>query len=106
MFTIFAPARRRESRNSLAAAVAWDSFATGAAHCGQWVFFGGVPMMIEQLETRQLFAVTLPMAKTVLPLTKANSHAKPPCITMPAAAMDHAISALTKALSHHAQGKK
>jgi len=33
MFTIFAPATRRESINSLAAAVAWDNFASGAARC-------------------------------------------------------------------------
>jgi hypothetical protein len=62
--------------------------------------------MIEQLESRQLFAATLPMAAAVLPLTKANSHATAPTVTVPAAATDHALSALTKALSHHAQGKK
>ena len=63
-------------------------------------------MFVEQLETRRLFAATLPMATAVLPLTKANSHAKAPTITVPAKAMDAALSALTKALSHHAQGKK
>jgi hypothetical protein len=60
-------------------------------------------MMIEQLESRRLFAATLPMAAAVLPLTKANSHATAPTVTVPAAATGHA---LTKALSHHAQGKK
>ena len=63
-------------------------------------------MMIEQLETRRLFAASLPMAAAVLPLTKANSHAQAPTVTVPAAATDAALSALTKALSHHAQGKK
>ena len=62
-------------------------------------------MMMEQLEERQVFAATLPMAAAVLPLTPANSHATAPTVTMPAAA-DHAMSALTKALAHHAQGKK
>jgi hypothetical protein len=63
-------------------------------------------MLIEQLESRQLFAATLPMAAAVLPLTKANSHAVAPTVTVNAAATDHAMSALTKALAHHAQGTK
>ena len=63
-------------------------------------------MMIEQLESRQLFAATLPMAAAVLPLTNANSHATAPTVTVPAAATTHALSALTTALTHHAQGTK
>jgi hypothetical protein len=63
-------------------------------------------MMFEQLENRRLFAASLPMAAAVLPLTKANSHAKAPTITVNAAAVEHAMPALTKALAHHAQGKK
>jgi hypothetical protein len=62
-------------------------------------------MMIETLESRRLFAASLPMAAAVLPLTKANSHATAPTITVPAKATDAALSHLTKALSHHAQGK-
>ena len=62
--------------------------------------------MMEQLEERQVFAATLPMAAAVLPLTPANSHATAPTVTVPVAATDHALSALTKALAHHAQGKK
>ena len=46
------------------------------------------------------------MAAAVLPLTKANDHAVAPTVTVNAAATEHAMSALTKALGHHAQGKK
>ena len=62
-------------------------------------------MMIESLESRRLFAASLPMAAAVLPLIKANSHATAPAITVPVNATDAAISHLTKALDHHAQGK-
>ena len=61
-------------------------------------------MMIENLESRRLFAASLPMAAAVLPLTPANSHAVAPSYDMPAAA-DHASEALTKALANHGKGK-
>jgi hypothetical protein len=62
-------------------------------------------MMIEQLESRQLFAATLPMAGAILPLTPANSHAAAPTVDVPAAGMDHAGSHLATALANHAKGK-
>ena len=63
-------------------------------------------MMTESLESRKLFAATLPMAAAVLPLTPANSHATAPTVTVNANATTHALAHLTTALSHHAQGKK
>jgi hypothetical protein len=62
-------------------------------------------MLIEQLEGRRLFVATLPMAAAVLPLTPADSHAKAPTVTVPAAATDHALAKLTEALAKHAKGK-
>ena len=61
-------------------------------------------MMIENLESRKMFAASLPMAAAVLPLTPANSHASAPSVTVPAAATDHALAALTKALANHGKG--
>jgi hypothetical protein len=61
-------------------------------------------MMIENLESRRLFAASLPMAGAVLPLTAANSHAVAPTVTVPAAATDAALAALTKALANHGKG--
>jgi hypothetical protein len=62
-------------------------------------------MMIENLESRRLFAASLPMAAAVLPLTPANSHASAPSASVPAAATDHALSHLNDALANHAKGK-
>ena len=62
-------------------------------------------MMVEMLESRRLFAATLPMAKAVLPLTPANDHATAPTVTVNSNATDHALSHLNDALAHHAQGK-
>jgi len=62
-------------------------------------------MQIEMLESRKLFAATLPMAGAVLPLTPANDHAKAPTVTVPQAAKDHALPHLADALANHAKGK-
>jgi hypothetical protein len=57
-------------------------------------------MMIESLESRRLFAVTLPVSTYVLPLTNANSHAVAPTVTVNANAVTNAVPHLTTALSH------
>ena len=57
-------------------------------------------MMIESLESRRLFAVSLPASTYVLPLTKANDHAVAPTVTVNANAVTHALPKLTLALSH------
>ncbi len=62
-------------------------------------------MMIEPLEARSLFAVTLPAAVVVLPLTPANSNAEAPSVDIPSAATAAAGDHLADALAHHAQGK-
>ena len=62
-------------------------------------------MLIEQLESRALFAATLPMAAAVLPLTPANDKAQAPTVTVPQQALDHALPKLTEALAKHAKGK-
>jgi len=56
--------------------------------------------MIESLEPRRLFAVALPVARVVLPLTPANEAANAPTITVPAAAAEAAGDALDEALDH------
>jgi len=61
-------------------------------------------MQIEMLESRKLFAATLPMAAAVLPLTPANGNAAAPTVTAPQAATDAAAPHLADALAHHAQG--
>jgi signal transduction histidine kinase len=53
-------------------------------------------MMIESLESRRLFAAAPPMAAAVLPLTKANSKATAPSITVPVKATDAVISRLNQ----------
>ena len=57
-------------------------------------------MLIESLESRQLFAVSLPAAKAVLPLTPAADQAQGPAATVPAAAVDAASDHLADALDH------
>jgi hypothetical protein len=57
-------------------------------------------MQFECLESRRLFAVTLPVAKTVLPLTPANDNAAAPTVSVPQAAKDAALPHLADALDH------
>jgi hypothetical protein len=57
-------------------------------------------MLIESLESRQLFAVNLPAAKVVLPLTPAADQAQAPTVTVPDAAIDAASAHVGDALDH------
>jgi hypothetical protein len=57
-------------------------------------------MMIESLESRQLFAVSLPAAKVVLPKTPANAIATPPSVDVPSQAVDAASEHLGDGLGH------
>jgi len=57
-------------------------------------------MMIESLESRRLFAVSLPASTYVLPLTNANSNASAPTVTVNAAAVTNGLPHLITALSH------
>lgn len=56
--------------------------------------------MIESLEGRSLFAVSLPAANVVLPKTPANANANPPSVDIPQAAIDAASEHLADALAH------
>jgi hypothetical protein len=57
-------------------------------------------MMIESLESRRLFAVSLPASQYVLPLTNANSHAVAPTVTVNANAVTHGLPHVTTALAN------